>query len=157
MTHSEDSRSAHGKEQDERWGRYVSELALGGAPPFDEQLQRFNEIYRDRRAADGPPLVWQPTELTRERSNLGRLMRDLGVESTAQLHAWSTQDRSRFWKTAIERLGIVFEKAPDTILDLSRGLDSRLMSNPETALDRYQCRYRPLRHLACLGQRRRQQ
>ena len=68
-----------------------------------------------------PPIVWRPDPLTRAESNLGRLMDELGLDSYAELHRWSVEDRGRFWGRAIERLGVVFRRRPAAILDGTGG------------------------------------
>ena len=50
--------------------------------------------------------VWMPSEESAQATNVGRLMRERGFESVAQLHAWSVGERAEFWDHMIERLGI---------------------------------------------------
>jgi acetyl-CoA synthetase len=55
-------------------------------------------------------------------TNLSSAIRELGLESFAELHRVSVADREKFWSLVLERLGIVFRRKPDRILDLSRGV-----------------------------------
>jgi acetyl-CoA synthetase len=66
--------------------------------------------------------VWRPDEATKRRSNLFSLMELLGIDSFPALHRFSVSDRERFWRLVLDRLGVVFRKKPDSILDLSRGV-----------------------------------
>ncbi len=104
------------RQQDRRWARYVEQVGLGNPPPFSEQWQEFARIYRNRPAGDGPPQAWQPDADAVERSNLGRLIRDLGFSGYDQLFRWSVRERDAFWQEAIRRLGIVFDRQPEQIL-----------------------------------------
>ncbi len=49
-------------------------------------------------------------------------MNELGLASFAELHRFSVSERERFWSFVLERLGVVFRRKPDCILDLSRGV-----------------------------------
>jgi acetyl-CoA synthetase len=49
-------------------------------------------------------------------------MEELELESFSDLHRFSVTDRARFWSIVLDRLGIVFHRKPDTILDVSRGV-----------------------------------
>jgi acetyl-CoA synthetase len=60
-------------------------------------------------------------EEARRRSNLFSFMTELGVGRYSELHRFSVEDLAGFWSRVIERLGIVFRRPPDSIVDLSRG------------------------------------
>ena len=60
--------------------------------------------------------VWQPDVDTIERANLTAVIRERGLSSYAELHEWSTDVRGAFWEMVVERLGIVFDVAPDQIV-----------------------------------------
>ncbi len=122
MTRRRPARSTHGQRQDEQWAQFVSQLRSVATRPFEEHWASFQKIYGDRRETDGPPLVWQPSEEQVARSNLGRWMQQLRFERYAELHAWSVDERAKFWEQVIERLGVVFSKPPDAILDLTNGV-----------------------------------
>ncbi len=62
--------------QDRVWQRYVRQVRDGKGGSFTDQWARFEQIFIDRQAVNGPPLVWQPAGQA-ERSNLRALMRDL--------------------------------------------------------------------------------
>jgi acetyl-CoA synthetase len=115
--------SPRAADQDERWRRFVASARRGAPRPFAEHWTAFQEIYARRRPADGPPLVWRPGPEEAARSNLGRFMAARGLRDFAALHAWSAQRRDEFWGRALDRLGIVFARRPDAILDASRGAE----------------------------------
>ena len=92
------ARSPHGVRQDEEWAQFVAQLSSAPPRPFEEHWDRFQAIYRGRQASDGPPLAWQPTDAQIARSNLGRLMQQLGFDAYADLHRWSVSERATFWE-----------------------------------------------------------
>jgi len=49
-------------------------------------------------------------------------MDELGLDSFSELHRFSVSDRDRFWSLVLDRLGVVFRRKPDRILDLTRGV-----------------------------------
>ncbi|MCZ6695028.1 MAG: AMP-binding protein [Acidobacteria bacterium] len=110
--------------QDDRWERWVRELRKGPSRPFPEHLEAFRTIFNNRRPRDGPPLVWRPSRSEMWNSNLGRFMAERKVRDFRDLHAWSVRERGEFWGAAIERLGIVFARRPDLILDLAGGIEN---------------------------------
>ena len=107
--------------QNRAWQQYVQEVRAGRGGSFEDQWARFEDIFRDRRAVDGPPPVWQPTPHG-ETSNLAELMNELGFHSYPELHRWSVTDRAAFWGEVIDRLGVVFSRPPDRMLDLAGGV-----------------------------------
>jgi acetyl-CoA synthetase len=113
------------RRQDEKWLRYVEQLRLGNPPSFDEQWGEFQRMYHNRPESDGPPRAWQPTAEVAERSNLGRMIRDLGFSGYDELFHWSTRERGAFWQETIRRLGVVFEQPPEHILDYRDVRDPR--------------------------------
>ena len=107
---------------DRTWAQYVERLPPGDRVPFDEQWAEFQKAYSTRRQQDGPPIAWCPAEEQLEHSNLASFMRELGFRSYTELHQWSVNERAAFWEKVIPRLGIVFSREPDRILDLSGGV-----------------------------------
>jgi len=116
------TRSATANSQDSEWQRFLSEVQDGRHGQFEQHLARFHDIFADRPAEAGPPLVWQPDPEHLTASNIGTFMRDNGFSGYIELHRWSAANRSDFWGKAIQRLGIRFAEPPETILDLSGGV-----------------------------------
>ena len=108
-------------EQEKSWERFVTEIRNSSVRPFKVHWDAFNNIYAARRAEDGPPPAWFPGRGVRRASNVGWLLTENGFNDYVALHRWSVGRRDRFWGTVINRLGIVFERAPSSILDLTRG------------------------------------
>ena len=71
---------------------------------------------------DHPPFDWVPSESERTESNIARLMSERGIGSYKELHAWSIRERTAFWAHVIRKLGIVFARRPDSVLDDSKGV-----------------------------------
>ena len=103
--------------QDQAWRDFV-DRSLRESLPFEAHLAAFRRIFDGRRPEDGPPVVWTPDEETFRRSNLRASMSAVGFDRYEELHAWSVRDRPAFWTHTLERLGIVFTRPPDAILDL---------------------------------------
>lgn len=68
--------------------------------------------------------VWTPTPESLVGTNVEWLMQYAGVDSYDKLHAWSVQERERFWAAVVERLGIRFHQPYERVLDLSAGVES---------------------------------
>ena len=99
---------------------------------FDAHLAAFTRIFAGRRPEDGPPVAWAPDEAVRRRSNLQAGMAVLGMDDYADFHAWSVRDPSAFWTYTLERLGIVFTRPPEAVLDLGGGVrDPRWLPGAE--------------------------
>ena len=110
-------------QQDQAWRDFV-DRSRRDPVSFETHLAVFNRTFARRRPEDGPPVVWAPDEAVRRRSNLQASMAAAGVEDYADFHAWSVGDRTAFWTHTLERLGIVFTKPPEAILDLAGGVRS---------------------------------
>jgi acetyl-CoA synthetase len=104
-----------------RWLEYVDKIRRTAETPFSDQWARFEENYADRDPSLPPPPAWVPQPERTAESNLGALMRELGIDDYAELHRWSAEHPAVFWQQAIERLGIDFVNPPERILDLSAG------------------------------------
>ncbi len=100
-----------GRQQDEEWASYAEGVGDPSTVSFDQQLNRFREIYRGRSRSDGPPLVWSPSPSAVAASNLGRLMSARGIRDYPALHRWSVTDRPGFWRAVIDMLEIPFALA----------------------------------------------
>ena len=110
-------------EQERQWLDVIERVRGGEGISFAEQWEAFREVYRGRSPEDGPPPAWVPDEARAARSNVGRLIAELGLEDYADLHRWSVEDRAGFWAAVVEHLGIVFETAPRETADFSGGVE----------------------------------
>lgn len=71
-----------------------------------------------------PAADWTPTPEFIATTNVGWLMKKTGVTTYEELHAWSVRHRAEYWGTAIERLGVRFQRPYREVLDLSRGAEA---------------------------------
>jgi acetyl-CoA synthetase len=55
--------------------------------------------------------------------NLAWLMKRAGVADYDALHAWSVRERAAYWQAVVERLGIVFRKPCEQVLDVKHGVE----------------------------------
>jgi len=107
--------------QTRSWLDFVERVPQPSDIGFEEQWARFLELSEARDPSLGPLPTWVPDAERIERSNVGRLMADLGFDGFDELHRWSVDHRADFWRRVIDELGIVFERSPETILDPTRG------------------------------------
>ncbi|MEE9534909.1 MAG: AMP-binding protein, partial [Acidimicrobiia bacterium] len=63
-----------------------------------------------------PTPSWSPDQATVENANVTEVARELGLASYQELHRWSVENRAAFWEMVLTRLGIVFDRPPDSIL-----------------------------------------
>ena len=103
--------------QDQAWRVFV-ERSRRENLPFEEHLAAYRRIFEERRPEDGPPAVWTPDDETVRRSNLQASMTAVGINRFEDYHTWTVRDPTAFWTHTLERLGIVFTRPPDAILDL---------------------------------------
>src|SRR5579859_3514560 len=66
--------------------------------------------------------AWEPTPEFIRTTNMAWLQQQTGLESYEALHAWSVQHREEYWRLAIERLGIRFQRPFERLVDLSAGV-----------------------------------
>ena len=107
----------------ERWQQFVAEFRDGEHQDYEEHWQLFQALQDTLTPEDGPLAVWRPGEAEQSRSNVAVLLRDVGLEDYLELHRWSVDNRSEFWRRVIAHLGIQFHRDPEQILDLSPGVE----------------------------------
>ena len=122
MAHTQISGPDDPAQQVALWEEFVEQQVAGPDQPFSAHWAAFQQIFAGRRDKDGPPIVWRPGEDVLTHSNLAQAIRDLGFENYSTFHRWSVNSKAAFWQYVLGRLGIVFSKEPDDILDLSNGV-----------------------------------
>ena len=65
--------------------------------------------------------TWAPTAEFAAGTNLAWLMNQVGADTWDDLHAWSVAHRDDYWRLAIERLGLRFQRPFECVADFSRG------------------------------------
>jgi acetyl-CoA synthetase len=68
-------------------------------------------------------VAWTPTAEYIENANVGRLLRDLGVETIEELRAASVADIADFWERVVKDLSIPFAAPYDQVMDASGGIE----------------------------------
>jgi acetyl-CoA synthetase len=119
--HGADMSSYENDPQAIRWQAFVREVREDPSIPFNHQWDRYQEIFAGRDPSLPPPPAWFPASELIADSNVGRLMSELNIDHYHELHRWSAEHREEFWRRAIDRLGIVFEREPHAILNLEGG------------------------------------
>ena len=110
-------------DQDNAWSDFVNVVRSLGQISFEEQLEIFQRIFRNRKPDDGPPKIWIPGDYERSFSNISGLMRTGGFNHYPELHRWSVERREEFWETVIGLTGFKFSTAPEKIIDLENGTE----------------------------------
>ncbi len=65
--------------------------------------------------------LWRPQASAMDETNLGRLMRRIGVNTPGEAHAWSVANREEFWAATAEALNVRFSRPYGRVLDDSAG------------------------------------
>lgn len=74
--------------------------------------------------ADFLSRAWIPTAEFIATTNIAKFMHGTDLDSYEQLHAWSMNDRERFWGRVIDQLQLRFRTKPQRIVDLSSGVET---------------------------------
>ncbi|MCL6436141.1 MAG: AMP-binding protein, partial [Leptolyngbyaceae cyanobacterium HOT.MB2.61] len=107
----------------ECWQQFMQQI-LQPDHPFALHQLLYKITFSDwNPVQQGPPPVWIPSAEQIQATNIAALIRDIGVHSYPELHAWSAQCRAEFWHTMIQQLGIRFKHNYDEIVDLSQGVE----------------------------------
>lgn len=105
----------------ELW-RQISREVLHPEIPFPVHEFLHNRVFSKQGVADSLSApAWFPEDP--QESNIGRLMKHLDKSTYQDLYRWSVEEKAAFWRVMIERLGIAFEKAPDSILDTAGSVE----------------------------------
>lgn len=97
------------------WQRLTQDVLTSNLP-FALHRLLYQTIFADRDFAP----AWIPSQTEIESANLTALMHELGINSYADLHQWSSQNRSQFWERMIQRLNIRFQKPYEQIANLAQ-------------------------------------
>jgi len=99
----------------ESWQRISSGL-LSPAHPFTvHQLLHRTVFDNERESGTAPIFVPSPDSIGE--TNVARIQAQLALDSYAQLHSWTVENRSAYWELMIRHLGIRFRTSPNRILD----------------------------------------
>jgi acetyl-CoA synthetase len=84
---------------------------------FDQFLRYWDE------GKNGPFPVWEPSKDEIEKTNIFSMMKDLQIFSYKGFHQFSVDHRDAFWEKTLDKIGIIYKKKYENILDLSDGLE----------------------------------
>ncbi len=106
-----------------RWAELV-ELLRPKRPPASIWRDLWDRCFDGWRETDrGPRPMWIPSDQERAAANLSRWADDIGV-AVERFHAWTCEDRGRFWEQTARRLGIRFDSPASDVLDLTDGVEN---------------------------------
>jgi acetyl-CoA synthetase len=84
----------------------------------------FKTIYPDwPEKLDSAP-AWIPDEKVIKSTNLYQFMSEMNVTQFDEFHAWTIDHYQAFWKKMIAKLNIIFNRSPENICNVSRGIET---------------------------------
>ena len=108
----------------ECWRRITDEV-LTPSHPFALHKLLHECAFADwNTSRDGPAPAWFPSNEQVKQANITGLMKELGVESYEDFHAWSVENRASFFELMVDRLDIRFKKPFEAVVELSHGAES---------------------------------
>ncbi|MDZ7955376.1 AMP-binding protein [Nostoc sp. DedQUE09] len=104
--------------------QYLTQCILKPSHPFALHELLYKTTFSDWDKIQGFPPAWFPSHEQMQATNIAALMKELKLDSYAELHAWSTQHRAEFWEIIIQRLGIRLREKYIKIVDLAASVES---------------------------------
>ncbi|HSK71633.1 MAG TPA: AMP-binding protein [Pyrinomonadaceae bacterium] len=77
----------------------------------------------DVNLLENQPIAWQPSEETKERAQLTRFMKQIGVSDFDKLYQYSIDDVEKFTAEVLKFLDVKFDPPYGKLLDLSGGIE----------------------------------
>jgi len=68
--------------------------------------------------------IWIPDEKEIKKTNIFDCMKSVNINNYKDFHVWSYSFPEAFWKLITEKLGIVFDKSYEKIMDVSDGIEA---------------------------------
>src|SRR5688500_20335875 len=78
----------------------------------------------DINLLENQPIAWTPTAEIKERAQLTRFMKQIGVSTFDELYQYSIADVERFTAEVLRFLDIKFDPPYEKLLDTSNGIES---------------------------------
>ncbi|MBX9853100.1 MAG: AMP-binding protein [Cytophagaceae bacterium] len=103
------------------WQKAIAKMSCRSEADFAKIHQLWLKLYEGQ-----VPIAWFPTSFVVEKSNIGKLMRELKIDNYKDLYSWSVQHRADFWDRTIQKLQIRFQKPYKTVLNLDKGVEDPL-------------------------------
>ncbi len=72
---------------------------------------------------DTDAAAWRPSPAYLERSRLRRFLAEVGCADLEALQARAVADPAWFWEAAARDIGVAFDPAPGSVLDVTRGIE----------------------------------
>lgn len=71
-----------------------------------------------------PDPAWIPDQNAFKKTHIADALNELNLSSYDAFYQWSIEDPKLFWSFVIKKLGIIFKKPFDAVLDLSKGVEN---------------------------------
>lgn len=104
---------------EEAWARLKQEI-LSPNTPFQVHQGLF-DMLSSAWSENRPFPAWTPDRKMLEEAGAAQLRREKGFAHFPDLYKWSVDHKEVFWETIVDKLGVVFHKKPDKLLDSSAG------------------------------------
>lgn len=99
--------------------QHLTRQVLQPSHPFTLHQWLHGWVFAESDSRNGPAPAWFPSPDQSQATHLAELMRELNLSSYAELHAWSTHERTAFWERLVQQLGIRFRQPYTAIADVS--------------------------------------
>ena len=109
--------------EEEAWQKISKEVFMLNHP-FSIHLYLFNLLFKEWQDHPETAPAWIPTKDTIKNTNIFRWMSELNMLDIKKFHAWSVQCYKDFWAEIVKKLNIQFKKQPDSLCDLTQGIES---------------------------------
>ncbi|MBX3708140.1 MAG: AMP-binding protein [Gammaproteobacteria bacterium] len=102
----------------------LSKNLLTSEFPFHLHLFLYSTLYPDWQTHPELAPAWIPTQDFITKTNLTYFMSELNINDIKSLHSYAVNSMEQFWGRVVEKLNIIFDKNPDSICDLTTGIES---------------------------------
>lgn len=102
----------------------ISKEILSPKQPFSLHLSLFTHIFPNWPKELDTASAWIPEDDFINSTNISRFMKEATFSKLSDFHRWTIEKYPDFWGKIIDKLGIIFQKKPDKICDISKGVES---------------------------------
>lgn len=110
------------QQEAEVWRELTSQVLTPELPFAIHQLL-YQRVFQHQIEQGEPAPAWFPGEQELSHSHLAEWLRDLKLNSMAELHDWSIQNREAFTQKIIDALKIPFLHKPRQVMNLGAGVE----------------------------------
>jgi acetyl-CoA synthetase len=102
----------------------ISKDILSPKLPFQIHQLVFAQCYPHWQDLPESAPAWIPNESDFTKTHLGQFMTEMAIPNIKEFHQWTTASYPEFLRKMIDKLDMVFIEPPETICDLSNGIEA---------------------------------